>query len=149
MRAFLVPFYEMSRVDGQTDKRMPGETRSEKEKKSRLSFENLPIIKLSFIFRPELKMKLVRDKPTKSFHPSSCPLLSRLSFVVSAPSFSTFFPQSPSSHRGEHLEPPLSLLIPLVSFLFPGFQGEEERSNDTFSPPIRFVFHTPFHPLAK
>lgn len=100
-------------------------------------------------------MKLVRDKPTKSFRRSSrFPSLTAPSPVL--PSFSYFFFSIFSSLPS----PPLILSVCRGNRVvdYPFFSTDlgrlrEKRggggSNDTFSSSIRFVFHTPFHPSRE
>lgn len=86
------------------------ETRGE----MRPGFENPPIIKLSFIFRRGLKMKLVQDKPAEPFR-RFCLFSLRVSvlrcvslhhFLLSAISFFSDPSRSSSSVRSLFLSPP-------------------------------------------
>lgn len=98
-------------------------------------------------------MKLVRDKPTKSFHRSSSfPSLTASSAILPLPYFflNLLLPGGPHTY----------LLVDSPFFSTDLRLREKERQrerdrrgqrrcNDTFPWTIRFVFHTPFHLLAK
>lgn len=87
------------------------ERREERGQEGRSAFENPPIIKLSFIFRRGLKMKLLRDKPAEPFRRFCRSFLSasslRSSLCVSLASF--------PSPLCLFLDPSRSPLVPLLS----------------------------------
>ena len=128
---------------------------------------------MSFIFRRELKMKLVWDKPTKSFRllgflslsfPFLSLSLSLLLLLLYSLSFSIFLFTSIRTFLLDPFPPPSLFLFVHLYFSANFFlfffsriltgerkrgKGRRERS-DTFSlRRVRFVFHTQFYPLAK